>query len=189
MTILRAHIQGLWVAVATFAGDQLVKWLVSGPLALRALHEGRVINGQWDAATPDIPLLPIFGLSWAENYGVSLGLFTANSDAQRWALVAMTGLIAAGVLIWMLRETRRADTLPLGLILGGALGNILDRVALGHVVDYADLHFGAWRPFLIFNLADVAITFGVLIILARSFLSREKQAGDTSEPAYPAPES
>ncbi|MET0587096.1 MAG: signal peptidase II, partial [Novosphingobium sp.] len=57
-------------------------------------------------------------------------------------------------------------------------GNIRDRYAFGFVIDYADLHFGSFRPFLIFNIADAAITIGVLIILARSFLSREKRDGN-----------
>ena len=60
------------------------------------------------------------------------------------------------------------------LVLGGALGNIRDRMTQGFVIDYADLHFGEFRPFLIFNVADAAITIGVVIILARTLLSREK---------------
>ena len=68
-----------------------------------------------------------------------------------------------------------ADSLPLGLILGGALGNIVDRVRFGVVIDYADLHFGEFRPFLVFNLADAAISIGVVIILARSLYLREKR--------------
>lgn len=157
----QARSLGFAVAVLAFVLDQAVKWAMVGPLALPQVQQ--------------IPILPIFNLTWAENYGVSLGLFTANSDAQRWMLVGMTGVIALGVAIWLLRERNRAETMALGLVLGGALGNILDRVARGFVVDYADLHFGAFRPFLIFNLADAAITIGVLIILARSFLSRDKR--------------
>ena len=61
-----------------------------------------------------------------------------------------------------------------------ALGNILDRVRLGYVVDFADLHFGEWRPFLVFNVADAAITIGVLILLVRALLIREKRP-DPSE--------
>ena len=68
----------------------------------------------------------------------------------------------------------------LGLVLGGALGNILDRIRLGYVVDFADLHFGEWRPFLVFNIADAAITIGVLILLVRALLIREKRP-DPSE--------
>jgi signal peptidase II len=74
----------------------------------------------------------------------------------------------------MLRERRLGDLLGLALVLGGAMGNIYDRFTRGYVIDYADLHFGEWRPFLIFNIADAAITFGVLILLARSLLSGEK---------------
>ncbi|NOU04087.1 MAG: signal peptidase II, partial [Novosphingobium sp.] len=110
-------------------------------------------------------------------------LLTASSMEMRWLLVALTGGIALIVAVWMLREKLLGDILPLGMVLGGALGNIRDRVAMGHVIDYADLHFGDWRPFLVFNLADAAITVGVLIILARSFLIREKRSDDAGTPA------
>jgi signal peptidase II len=63
----------------------------------------------------------------------------------------------------------------LGAILGGALGNIVDRVRFGYVVDFADLHFGDWRPFLVFNVADAAITLGVLVLLVRALLMRDKR--------------
>ena len=117
----------------------------------------------------------------------ALGFLTAESPEMRWGLVALTAAIAVTVLVWLLRETKRTDILPLAMVLGGALGNIFDRVAYGYVVDYADLHFGEFRPFLIFNLADAAITVGVLLILARSFLSREKRADNQA--GAPATES
>ena len=60
------------------------------------------------------------------------------------------------------------------MILGGALGNIIDRVRFGYVVDFADLHFGAFRPFMIFNVADACITIGVLLLVARALLLGEK---------------
>ena len=88
--------------------------------------------------------------------------------------VALTALIALVVFVWIMREKLMADILGLSLVLGGAAGNIDDRIMHGFVVDYADFHIGDFRPFLVFNLADAAITIGVLIILARSFLSREK---------------
>jgi len=129
-----------------------------------------------------IDLLPIFAFTRTHNYGVSLGMFTANSPEMRWSLVAVTALIAIAVTVWLLREKRLGDILPLGLVLGGALGNIRDRARMGYVLDYADLHFGAFRPFLIFNVADACITIGVLIILARSLFMREKPAQTQSEP-------
>lgn len=160
MTVRRARLEGLGLALAIFAIDRGVKALMVGPLMLR---ERGVID-----------LLPMFDLRYAENYGVSFGMFSATSLEMRLGLIAVTALIATGVFIWMLRETARGDILGLAMVLGGALGNIYDRLSLGYVIDYADLHIGQWRPFQIFNLADVAITFGVLILLARSFKSREK---------------
>lgn len=168
--ILRLRLLGLALAGLIFAVDQWIKWQVRWVLDLPRVGT--------------IEILPVFNLHWTENYGVSLGMFTAQSAEMRWMLIALTGAIAAGVLVWLMREKARADVLGLSLVLGGALGNIRDRFLYGYVVDYADLHFGDFRPFLIFNLADAAITIGVVIILARSFLSREKRS-ETAE----APES
>jgi signal peptidase II len=158
---------GLVIAVAIFLADQAIKALMIGPLRLQQVRQ--------------IELLPIFDLTWTENYGVSLGLFTATSSQGRWLLVAATALISLIVTVWMMRERLLGDIAALALILGGALGNILDRVFYGYVVDYADLHFGSFRPFLIFNLADAAITIGVVIILVRSLFMREKPPARQSD--------
>ena len=150
------------MALGVFGLDRAIKALVAGPLDLQAVGV--------------IKLLPFFDLRWTENYGVSYGMFTAESSETKFMLLAMTGLIACGVAFWMLREKVFGEIAALALVLGGALGNIFDRFTRGYVIDYADLHIGQWRPFLIFNLADAAITCGVLILLARSLLSREKPA-------------
>ncbi len=159
-----ARAPGITVAVVVFALDQLVKWVVAGPLHLKTLGQ--------------IEFFPIFNLTWVENYGVSLGLLTAGSATGRWLLTGLTALIATVVAIWLWREKNRHDVTGLGLVLGGALGNILDRVRFGYVVDFADLHFGAFRPFLVFNIADAAITVGVLILLFRALLARDKPKAD-----------
>jgi signal peptidase II len=88
-------------------------------------------------------------------------------------LVGATSLIAIGVAYWITREEKRWDQISLGLVLGGALGNILDRVRHGYVVDFADLHFGSFRPFFIFNVADAAISIGVVILLLRAILVKD----------------
>ena len=151
---------GFLVALVIFALDQLTKWLVTGPLALREVRQ--------------IYILPIFNFTYPENHGISLGMLTASSDMQRWLLVAFTAAIAVGVAIWIWREKVRGEQLTLALILGGALGNILDRSRLGYVVDFADLHFGEFRPFLIFNVGDAAISIGIAILLLRAFLLRNE---------------
>ena len=158
--VWRNRLIGLVIAAAVYALDRWIKALVVGPWRLREVEV--------------IELLPFFDLRWTRNFGVSLGMFEATSIEMRWALVAVTGLIAVVVLVWLLRERLMADIAGLALILGGALGNIQDRFQLGYVIDYADFHIGTFRPFLIFNVADAAITIGVLIILARALFMREK---------------
>lgn len=153
---------GFILATVVLVFDQLTKWIVSYPLSLETIRQ--------------IQILPFFNLTWTRNYGVSFGLLTADSEWQRWLLVAFTLAVAIGVAIWMLRETAKADVAALALVLGGALGNIIDRIRVGYVVDFADLHFGEFRPFLIFNVADAAITIGVLLLVARALLVREKTA-------------
>jgi signal peptidase II len=156
---MRKSALGFGVAAIVFLLEQVSKWIVLGPLDLRNVLQ--------------IEILPIFNLTYTENHGISLGLFQASSDAMRWALVAGTSLVAAGVAYWIAREERRGDQVALGMVLGGALGNILDRVRHGYVVDFADLHFGTFRPFFIFNVADAAISIGVVILLLRAFLVKE----------------
>ena len=154
---MRKGVIGFSVAAAVFILEQISKWIVLGPLDLRNTFQIRI--------------LPIFNLTYTENHGISLGLFQASSDAMRWVLVAVTAAIAAGVAVWITREEKRGDQIALGMVLGGALGNILDRVRHGYVVDFADLHFGDFRPFFIFNVADAAISIGVVILLLRAFIA------------------
>ena len=167
---------GLGVAAVVFAADQAVKYGVTTVLGLDQLGDVRSLS-------------PVFQLSFVSNCGVSLGLLQTDSVLMRCALILLTGGIATAVLLWLLRERKGVDQLALGLVFGGALGNIADRVLPpgvlgkvsasairypGCVIDFADLHFGEWRPFLVFNLADAAITIGVLVLLARALLSRDK---------------
>jgi signal peptidase II len=159
---------GYAVAALIFALDQLAKWLVTGPLHVARLGDQLV-------------LLPIFNLTYTQNNGISLGLLNAQTDVGRWMLVALTSAIAVAVAVWIGREKNRFDQIALGMVLGGALGNILDRVRHGYVVDFADLHFGDFRPFLVFNVGDAAISIGVVILLLRAFLTR-KEGPKGSEP-------
>lgn len=164
---------GLALAAVIFIVDQFVKWLVDGPLGLK--YQGDKLD-----------LLPFFDFTRVHNFGVSLGMLEATSVEMRYALVALTGFIALIVLVWMMRERLLGDILGLGLILGGALGNIVDRYRLGYVLDYADFHIGDFRPFLIFNVADAAITIGVVIILVRSLFVREKDADQAGAQSVPS---
>ena len=156
--------QALVIAFLVFVFDQTAKWMVTAPLNLRGQPE-------WT-----IRLTEFLNFRWVENNGVSLGLLSASSFWGRWLLVLLTGAIAVFVTFWLWRERKRTDSVALAMVLGGALGNILDRVRFGYVVDYIDLHFGEFRPFLVFNVADAAITIGVLLLLVRALLMRDGKA-------------
>jgi len=152
----------LVIAAVVALVDQLLKYIVTVPLELQA--RGGL----------GIKITPFFDLRYAENRGVSLGMLTAGSPLQVWLLVTLTAAISVGVVVWMWRERARGDIFALALVLGGAIGNIVDRVRLSYVVDYADFHIGGWSPFLIFNLADAAITIGVVLLVGRALLYDRK---------------
>ncbi len=147
------------LASAIFIVDQLVKFWIT---AIVRLQE----------RLSSIDVWPFLKLTWVENRGVSMGLLTADGDLGRWLLVAMTGLISAGVALWIVREKHGLERFALGLVLGGALGNIVDRVRFGYVVDFVHLHWREWN-FYVFNVADAAITIGVALLLVRALLMRD----------------
>lgn len=159
------RLQAIILASLIFIADQMVKYAMIAPLQLKSRGVIHIIS--------------FFDLRWAENRGVSMGFLTAETQTARWVLVGLTALIAIGVLVWIFREKLRGDMLALSLVLGGALGNIADRARYGYVVDYADLHFGTFRPFFIFNLADAAISIGVVILLLRAFFMSDKDETET----------
>jgi signal peptidase II len=159
---VKARTLGFAVALVVFALDQLAKWIVTGPLGLNQIGDQMV-------------LLPIFNFTYMQNPGISLGLLNATNPVGRWMLVVLTSAIAVGVAVWIGREKDRVEQVALGMVLGGALGNILDRTLHSYVTDFLDLHFGAWRPFLIFNVGDAAISIAVVILLLRAFVARKDQ--------------
>jgi signal peptidase II len=138
------------VALAVVLVDQIVK---AGVLA------------HFDGSGPDsTPLAPFLDLSLRLNRGISFSLFARDSASGQAGLLAVT-LAATGLLAWWLVRARSAlPAVGLGLIIGGALGNAIDRLAHGAVVDYLDLHaFG--RHFFVFNVADAAINIGVVLLI------------------------
>ena len=127
-----------------------------------------------------IDVWPFFRFTFVGNIGVSMGLLQADSELGRWLLTAVTAGIAAAVALWLRREKNPLDVAALGLVLGGAIGNILDRIRFGYVVDFLHFFWGQ-TSFWVFNLADAAITVGVILLLARAVLAKPVP-GDSGEP-------
>lgn len=130
-----------------------------------------------------IEIAPFFNLMLGFNTGVSFGMFQELFVDRPLLLAALMATIAAGLLVWALRTTRRIETFALGLMAGGAAGNVVDRVRHGAVTDFLDLHVGDWH-WPAFNMADVMITVGVVLLItgslwpARSTVSIEERPAD-----------
>jgi signal peptidase II len=139
-----------WVAVVVLLVDQLSKAYVVHTLAL---YESKA----W---------LPFLSFTLVHNHGVAFGQLGASSVWHVWGLVAVASAIIA-YLAWMLiRVSRdeRAMGMALSMILGGAIGNVIDRLFYGYVIDFIDFYIGSWHWY-VFNLADSAICVGVVILL------------------------
>jgi len=155
--------RGLALAAAVAALDQLVKFWVLG---FFAVHPGE--NG--------VDVLPFFNLVLAWNRGVSFGLFNSATARGTLLFAALAAIIVAALLLWLKRAGRGWLALAIGLVIGGALGNIIDRIFRGAVVDFLDFHWGDWHWFA-FNLADTAITLGVVFIALEGLLGERHRAG------------
>ncbi len=150
---------GLSIAVLVFCLDQAVKnWL----LFIVNMPERKVIN-----------VTPFFDITMAWNYGVSYGLMTTHLQGL---LIIISTLISTLLWIWLAQSARPLKAASLGLVIGGALSNALDRLVHGAVADFFYFHYRDLKlPFLdfVFNPADVAIVAGVLLLVYESFLERE----------------
>jgi signal peptidase II len=141
---------GLLLAVLILMADQLTKTLVLNFL-------------DWQVGAP-WTLTPFLDLVITLNRGISYGLFPQDSDAGRWLLIAVKVVVAAVFLAWLAGTHSRTVALGLALLVGGALGNAIDRVLYGAVIDFVSLHAYGWYWY-VFNLADTAIVAGVLALL------------------------
>lgn len=146
---------GLAAAVLALAADQGSKlWLLRGfDIAARQPYE----------------VAPGFDLVLAWNRGVSYSLLAQEGETGRYLLIAATALASVALAVWLWRGTGPLTCLALGLLVGGALGNLADRIAYGAVVDFASFHVGSFRWY-VFNVADCAITAGVVALLVEWLL-------------------
>jgi signal peptidase II len=151
----------LGLAGAILAVDQAVKaWILN---VVRLQDLGR------------IELSGVFDLTFVRNYGVSFGLLQAGSAFERWLLVGLSVVISGVFLWWMRTAHRRLTAAALGCVVGGAVGNMIDRVRFGYVVDFLDFS-GLYFPF-VFNVADAAITIGAGLLMLDFALGENRPGG------------
>lgn len=185
---------GLLVALAVIGVDQLTKWLVLGPLQFGpdaclekamgrlSIEEELALKLERGYVCKSIEISSVFDLSMVWNTGVSFGLFSASNWVGRALLIGFAVGLSGVMAFWLTRTSRGLSALGLGFVIGGALGNVIDRVRFGAVVDF--FNFGGpwfgWRigdwpvgfPY-VFNVADAAINVGVAILII-DWLSEER---------------
>ena len=163
------RISGLGLAALVFGLDQGIKlWL---------------LQSYGLSARPAFEITPFLDLVLAWNRGISYSLLRADSDLARWGLVAFSLAIVGGLIVWLWRGASRVTSLALGFIIGGALGNALDRALYGAVADY--LYFHTTWPVgplanYVFNLADAAIIAGVGLLLYETIWTSDAATGPGS---------
>ena len=147
----------LWLSLGVIALDQATKFLATRFLELYERVE----------------VLPVLDFTLLHNTGAAFSLLAGASGWQRWFFIGLAGVVSILLLVWIWRTPRGEKLLPLALslVLGGALGNVIDRIAHGYVVDFIHVHWGA-SYFPAFNIADSAITIGAGLLILDAFRER-----------------
>ena len=151
----------LWLSVVVIALDQLTKIVAAASLDL---HESVVV-------------MPLFNFTLAHNTGAAFSFLSDAGGWQRWFFTVIAVVVSVAIIMWMKRldDKQRWLAIALALILGGALGNVWDRITLGYVIDFIDWYYGDWH-WPAFNIADSAITIGaVMLAIDALFLERARQ--------------
>lgn len=125
-------------------------------------------------ANSPVEILPFLNLTLVWNYGISLGLFQMEGNVGRYFLIVLTGIISLIIVYWLIRAKESVLKMGLGMVLGGAIGNIWDRFEYGAVADFLHFYVSDWS-FYIFNIADAAITIGVIVLLWDALLLPQKK--------------
>jgi signal peptidase II len=161
---VRRNLGWLWLSVAVIVLDRLSKGFVASHMGL----------GE------SVDVLPFFSWTLAHNYGAAFSFLNDAGGWQRWLFAAIAVAVSGGLVAWLWRlpATARFLACAVALVLGGALGNLYDRMTLGYVVDFIHVHYGSWH-FPAFNIADSGITVGAAMLLIDTlFLEKKRQVGD-----------
>ena len=152
---------GLLAAVTIVVSDQLTKWLI----------RDLVLDSVWRIKVTDF-----FNIVEVWNRGVSFGFFANDSPWTPHLLSALAIAITAILVFWLRKAETRFVAIAIGIVIGGAVGNVIDRIIWGHVFDFLDFHIAGYH-WPAFNVADAAISIGVILILVAGFIAKRQDSG------------
>ena len=148
----------------------MLKWLGLSLLAVILDQASKLAIAGSMQLYQSIPIMPFFNLTYIRNTGAAFSFLNEAGGWQRWFFAGLAVVISAVMVVWLARLKQHETLLAvaLSLVLGGAIGNLIDRLAYGYVIDFLDFYYQTWH-FPVFNIADSAITLGVMLMLAESF--------------------
>lgn len=148
----------------------MLKWLWLALLAVLLDQGSKLAVDASMGLYESIPVMPYFNLTYVHNPGAAFSFLSEAGGWQRWFFSVLALTISVGITVWLAKLQKHETLLAaaLSLILGGAIGNLIDRVAYGYVIDFIDVYYGN-SHFPAFNIADAAINLGVFLMLAESF--------------------
>jgi signal peptidase II len=152
----------LWLSILALFLDQVSKLAIAGSMTLYQ----------------SIQIMPFFKLTYVHNTGAAFSFLSEAGGWQRWFFAGLALAISVVIAVWLTRLKKHETLLAvaLALVLGGAVGNLIDRLAYGYVIDFLDVYYDSWH-WPAFNIADSAITLGVMLMLAESFgLGKTKES-------------
>ncbi len=163
----------MWTAMASSAAMRevgMLKWLWLSLLAIILDQVSKLVVDNTMQLYESIPLIPYFNLTYVHNTGAAFSFLSEAGGWQRWFFAILALVISAVLSVWLARLQKHETLLAvaLSLVLGGAIGNLIDRLAYGYVIDFLDVYYNTWH-WPAFNIADSAITLGVMLMLAESF--------------------
>ena len=156
----------LWLAVIVIVLDQLTKQIASGMLAM---YE-------------PVAVMPMFNWTLMHNMGAAFSFLSDEAGWQRWFFTVIALIVSAVLIAWTskLKAEEKWQAIAFALVLGGAIGNMIDRVIYGYVIDFIDVYYQQWH-WPAFNVADSAIAIGVAILLIESFRQHKREGADEGE--------
>jgi len=147
----------LWLSGLVVVLDQVSKWVMVS----------------WLSLYETVAVFPYFNLTMAHNTGAAFSFLAGAGGWQRWFFIGLTSVISIVLFIWLKKLSTQAklEAISISLILGGAIGNVIDRIYFGYVIDFLDVYVGSYH-WPAFNIADSAICVGAALLIIDSFISK-----------------
>jgi len=150
----------LWLSALVVVLDQVSKWVMVS----------------WLSLYETVAVIPYFNLTMAHNTGAAFSFLAGAGGWQRWFFIGLTSVISIVLFVWLKKLSTQAklEAISISLILGGAIGNVIDRIYYGYVIDFLDVYVGTYH-WPAFNIADSAICMGAVLLVIDSFISKPEQ--------------